>query len=335
MSAKTLQVAGISALVVLLVLLLRSGLDSGASPASKGPGDRVGPTARPAASGDAAPASRSASFNPRAERAGTHSAVEDADQQFSRRQTALILTNAVRCVALIDDLIAAVPAARQNTRRQLEGMREKLFADDWRLAALHDPSLDPDAAEMALEHLGQQPEQADYESLRRLSADGDDDHDGGGIERLTAHYERLLSSRNPAYAEISTLLDAYTQNPGDSLHSDLFKDAATYVAMRSQLNGWWEEDRRLYRGFASEVAAERQVAAGAIPSETFDALDAFHERAAEEVGRGFEAQLSATDQVFAWRFREIHGLDSEALMAALSKLELSNATGLDLSVPGP
>lgn len=336
MSSKSIVIgAGFVTLVLVILLIQRP---PGRGPASHGgaAGSPGGETVTQHPRPDDEASARGAWRNPRAERAAAESATNFENNPSLHRQRAdLVLSNAVRCVAFIDTLIDAVPPERGNTRRQLEGMRKKMFEDDWRLAALHDRSIRAAAAAEAFQRLAQNPREADISSLREEFRSSEETESGDGITSLTAHYQRLLASHKPVYREIVQLLDDRTGSPGQAEQSALLKDAATYVAFRTQVNGWWEEEQRLYRGYAAEVAQDRKTASSQVPLETFDAVDAFHDIALQEAGRGFQSQLEASDRVFEWRFRELYGLDGAALLAALSELKLVDPSPVDLSIPGP
>ncbi|MCP5522197.1 MAG: hypothetical protein H7A46_11695 [Verrucomicrobiales bacterium] len=252
-------------------------------------------------------------------------------EQHARR----IVTNAFRCEKFISGLIDNLPTERQNARRQLEGLREKLFVDDWRLAAHYAPSIDASKAEEALASLIDTPGTTEIAAvLDRYSRSAQPAASGDG-DSLADHYQRLLEGRNPEYRQVAEVVDAHLSYPGQSAEDDLLKDAAMYVALRTQAIEWWEETSNSLSTSEQSFTGKMKEGAGGVQPEAVAGMGSFFQEAHEGLSQSFESQLGAIDQVFDWRFSEKHGMDGKALIADLGRLSLRGATGSDLSVPAP
>ena len=58
-------------------------------------------------------------------------------------------------------------------------------------------------------------------------------------DRMSDHYQTLLRNQNEGYSNIWRAVSAFSPNV---LSSDLFKDALAYVALRTEVNEWMNEE---------------------------------------------------------------------------------------------
>jgi hypothetical protein len=249
-----------------------------------------------------------------------------------------IVSNAVQCYRHIEVLKSTLLADQNsgNLERSLTGLQARLFEEDLALAALVDPRIDVSKVPGLLAELSRDSNNTDDLSPELLLASvvdpsqppaNPDDH--AGSRRLHEHYLSRLEGGQVGYLQAAKALADFVESPGQYLNSDLLKDAWRYMASTT-----WLADQQ--REVELERDARLQKLAGAPEQVSAQAERTFligAERYAAFVARDLSLHQLAYDEIFAWRFREIHGLDADKLMEALGALRLENPSPPDLSIP--
>lgn len=201
---------------------------------------------------------------------------------------------------------------------------ESLFRDDFSYAALATRRLDASQARSAGERMGElllTNEDLAMPDISTLPLPALDD---AARRKFLDLYQEYLAPDNSEYGDVYKVLSASTAQ--DVLANDLLKDACLYVSLRSQVGeSRAEEDQETQARLAdlvAQIADPAQLAAA-----TNSVLEIGRQKAAQ-----WEQLEAAYRNIFAFRFQDRHGLNSETLFPELEKLTLGLA-GPDVRTP--
>ncbi len=206
--------------------------------------------------------------------------------------------------------------------RLLDGLQRKLFIDDYTYAALATGKMDSTRATEVFGKLVEKLRQLQHVPVQLPSEEAarSDNH---VADRMSSHYQALLQSQNEGYSNVYKTVSAFSPNV---LSSDLFKDALAYVALRTEVNEWMDEeikDRQTVLARQTEHIKNAQLAGTS--SANYEAVSQ------SQVANLMRVQ-GAYHNVFSFRLADNHGLEAGPVLTELDKLKLAGV-GPELIVP--
>ena len=210
-----------------------------------------------------------------------------------------------------------LPSKYSNARKYLNGLKEKLFIDDYRFIAT---SLGVDCAGAkaafdqvngATEIRAERPPPDAGAAMRNVQSNA-----------LADHCKRLIEeSGNPGYSNIAGVF--VSRGIEGASQNQLLLDAVIYVAAKTDLEQVLEEDIRHDAGIRKRLDAE------------FGDQKIGEEwaKVAEESVSESTHVLDAYQSIFQRRLTRRLGAAGDGIMEALGQLKLNNVNFLELSVP--
>jgi hypothetical protein len=254
------------------------------------------------------------------------------------------LSRTVRVVRFLQELKTRFPEGG-NESREIEALIARLFLNDWRLAAHLDNRLDPAGATHALDRILASTDDPDIAGI--LAGEGGRKNDPAIQTDTTAilqqHYERLI--QRPGFARIASLVGE--SDPPRKI--GLLTDASWFVARRSELNRWMQqEEEHLLARTARQTAALKEGAEFEIhqsptdPASIQSELELQLRQLAEQTMRERDLYKSEMDNLhriiadtFRHRFEVMYDLDGPSMINRLSGLELTDVATPDFTIPPP
>lgn len=135
--------------------------------------------------------------------------------------------------------------------------------------------------------------------------------------KLNRLYSSYLRSPNPGYTNILNALRPLVFY--DPTGTDLFKDACTFVALRTEV----ADLKREYE--SNRVEMLQWVLSRTPVSERSSAVEKFEREVPAEDIQDLQQADEAIQRVFQERFSNLHGLNGDAVVTQLSGLTLTNA----------
>lgn len=212
-----------------------------------------------------------------------------------------------------------------NGERLLAGLQRKLFNDDYLYAALITDRVDPSKVETVFEGLRElMAREAATAETNMVRPSLSQASSGPAVQhRWRSHYQALLESSNPGYRNVLKALDAHTSGAMDS---DLFKDAALYVGLRTTLQGWGQTERQETEELIARLTEQ-------IPDAELRAKSiAGYVQVSQDAQEHLRSVEDAYRRIFRFRFEQNHGVKNERLWVELDLLSLLNS-GPGLTIP--
>lgn len=197
----------------------------------------------------------------------------------------------------------------------LEGYQRKMFLDDYNYAALVYGQSAASAGQAYSNLVNRITTMSDEDLQREVASPTEPVSDRAGAAKMQQFYAVALSSPNPDYANVLKTLRSVVPND-DPTTSDLFKDALTYVAAKTDIAKMVAADEEANEKTKSWIESTPDPQARAKALAQFELT---HERPKEAV----QPTTEALDRLFADRFAR-HGLDGDNIIASLNSLSLSN-----------
>jgi hypothetical protein len=206
----------------------------------------------------------------------------------------------------------------------LEDLRRKLFVDDYTFAVLASGKLDSSRANAIFDKLA-----ANIRQLPELPAPTPAEEplptDIRAAKPMREYYGAMIQSENEGCRRVWNVVRTFDTN---GLSSGLFKDALTYVALRSEAKEWMDE----------EIKQRQEVLARQVQN-IFEQQLA--ERTADNYSEPVHSEIAnimflqgAYHNVFAFRFEDLYGLEAGPVLAELDKLTVAGI-GPELEAPAP
>ena len=210
-----------------------------------------------------------------------------------------------------------LPSKYRNARVDLNGLKKKLFIDDYRFVAMS-LGMDCAGAEAAFDQVNGAIE------VRAERPVPDAGSAIGNVQSnaLADHCKRLIEeSGNPGYSNIADVF--VSRGIEGASQNQLFLDAVIYVAAKTDLEQVLEEDIRHDAGIRKRLDAE------------FGDQKIGEEwaKVAEESVSESTHVLDAYQSIFQRRLTRHLGAAGDGIMEALGQLKLNNVNFLELSVP--
>jgi hypothetical protein len=212
--------------------------------------------------------------------------------------------------------IDKLPSKYGNARKYLNGLKEKLFIDDYRFIATS-LGVDCAGAKAAFDQVNG----AIEVRAKRPIPDGGSAMGNVQSNALADHCKRMIEeSGNPGYSNIAGVF--LSRGIEDASQSQLLLDAMSYVAIKTYTEEELEEDIRHSAGMRKRLDAEFGAGGG----------DGYAKAASETVSQLTQV-LDAYKSVYQRRMTRHLGAAGDGIMEALGQLKLNNVNFLELRVP--
>jgi len=245
---------------------------------------------------------------------------ERMDPETSRRYARSWLENSLVCVGRLAHAVIQTPSGQTAVRDRFQEVAGRLFEADWKVAAMHEPAIDPARAGEAFRQAWEAARAVQPLGAEELiRAHGRPGGAGGSaasspataLAALRAHQTGFLEDRG--YAAVVPLLERETFDT-EVVGTSLLKDAWFFVGLWTETSGWR----------AKNIQAERAMPPGRFRPA---ALDPY----------GGNATLDRLDTVFRevweWRLRTMHGVRRvDRMLSRLTEFRLEPAAAA-LDVP--
>ncbi|MCE2827425.1 MAG: hypothetical protein LW626_10110 [Verrucomicrobium sp.] len=208
-----------------------------------------------------------------------------------------------------------IPLEYINARSYLNGLKKKLFIDDYRFIAMS-LGLDCGGAEAAFDQLISSPGIHPVNPVPEAGSSMKNVQNSVLADRCKA----LIESRNPGYSNIAGVF--LSRGIEDASQSQLLLDAMTFVAAKTETENVLKEDIRHSAGIRKRLDAEFGAGGG----------DWYAEAASETVSE-YTQVLDAYKSVYQRRMTRHLGAAGDSIMEALGGLELNNVNFLEVAVP--
>jgi len=209
-----------------------------------------------------------------------------------------------------------LPSEYKNAGLILNGLRKKLFIDDYRFIAMS-LGLDCGGAEAAFNQLISSPGIHPVNPTPEAGSSTRNVQNSVLADRCKALIEE---SRNSGYSNIAGVF--LSRGIKDASQSQLLLDAMIYVAAKTYTEEELKEDIRHSAGIRKRLDAEFGAGGG----------DAYAKAASETVSELTQV-LDAHKSVYQRRMARHLGAAGDSIMEALGGLELNNVNFLELAVP--
>jgi len=209
-----------------------------------------------------------------------------------------------------------LPSEYKNAGLILNGLRKKLFIDDYRFIAMS-LGLDCGGAEAAFNQLISSPGIHPVNPTPEAGSSTRNVQNSVLADRCKALIEE---SRNSGYSNIAGVF--LSRGIEDASQSQLLLDAMSYVAAKTYTEEELKEDIRHSAGIRKRLDAEFGAGGG----------DAYAKAASETVSELTQV-LDAHKSVYQRRMARHLGAAGDSIMEALGGLELNNVNFLELAVP--
>ena len=209
-----------------------------------------------------------------------------------------------------------LPSKYGNARKYLNGLKEKLFIDDYRFIATS-LGVDCAGAKAAFDQVNGAIE------VRAERPIPDVGSAMGNVQSnaLADHCKRMIEeSGNPGYSNIAGVF--LSRGIEDASQSQLLLDAMSYVTFKTYTEEELEEDIRHSAGIRKRLDAEFGDGGG----------DGYAKAASETVSQLTQV-LDAYKSVYQRRMTKHLGAAGDGIMEALGKLKLTGANILEVGVP--
>lgn len=271
---------------------------------------------------------------PRPENKGAASSITPEQPKPIRIVSAdKVLSEAIDCFRHIELLKGRFAGAGENVERTLGGLQEVLLDQDVRLARLIDGDLDEmDHESLRAELVEVIAGGEDFESIADLTraAAGADSETGNSLELLQAHYQVRLDSKIQGFGDVAELVEVLVGSD-TAMNTDLLKDSWAFSAATTMLQERYDHAQERFDRKMKEIDA----VASRFPPETVDDMRATAARVAQFHTSDIEALEAAYESVYAWRFANLHRIDSGELIEGLKAIELRDPSPNDLTIPEP
>ncbi len=251
-----------------------------------------------------------------------------------------LFKQAVRTAGCIEIEKRKFDAKTSHGRTLLEGLRRKLFIDDFEYAALLTGKIDKSEAKPFYNLVASQLEKMpDEELLKRgygAAANSmetpsvESGKAGGGnqppekvAQLFRKHYALIFTGSAIGYSEILQALRQHTDQ--DVLASDLFLDASIYVGVQTEIIDCVKQEKKENRAMDRQLLSQ-------VKNPTERTNIAQRSKLLEEAGNGLYAGIpEALKRIFEYRLRERYQLNP-AVLTSLDTCTLRQA-GPELRIP--
>jgi len=212
--------------------------------------------------------------------------------------------------------IDRLPSKYRNAQVDLNGLKKKLFIDDYRFIAMS-LGMDCAGAEAAFDQLNSSVEIHSENPVAEVGPGTKNVQNSVVADRCKALIEE---SGNSGYSNIAGVF--LSRGIEDASQSQLLLDAMTYVAFKTYAEEELEEDIRHSAGIRVKLDAEFGAGVG----------DEYAKAASETVSQLTQV-LDAYKSVYQRRMTRHLGAAGEDIMEALGQLKLNNVNILEVGVP--
>lgn len=209
-----------------------------------------------------------------------------------------------------------LPSKYRNARVDLNGLKKKIFIDDYRFIAMS-LGMDCAGAEAAFNQLDSSAEIHSDNPVAEVGPGTKNMQNSVVADRCKALIEE---SGNPGYSNIAGVF--LSRGIEGASQTQLLLDAMTYVAFKTYAEEELEEDIRHSAGIRKRLDAEFGAGGG----------DEYAKAASETVSQLTQV-LDAYKSVYQRRMTRHLGSAGENIMEALGQLKLNNVNILEVGVP--